>query len=58
MLMLTTFYVDNGPRLPLRQFRRDIAFWFLPAAVGTQMVIRTLPPNMFRPATPVKESIS
>lgn len=32
--LLTGFYVDNGPRLPLWDQLPPIAFWFLPAAVG------------------------
>lgn len=32
--MLTAFYVDNGPRLPLWNLLPPLTFWFLPAAVG------------------------
>jgi hypothetical protein len=38
--MLTAFYVDNGPRLPVWNLLPPIAFWFLPAAVGLLLLIR------------------
>jgi hypothetical protein len=40
--MLTAFYVDNGPRLPLWQLLPPLTFWFLPAAVGLPLLIRAL----------------
>lgn len=40
--MLTAFYVDNGPRLPLWNLLPPITFWFLPAAVGTPLLLRAL----------------
>lgn len=40
--MLTAFYVDNGPRLPLWQLLPPITFWFLPAAVGIPLLARAL----------------
>jgi hypothetical protein len=40
--MLTAFYVDNGPRLPLWKLLPPTAFWFLPAAAGLPLLIRTL----------------
>ncbi|MQA25591.1 MAG: DUF2306 domain-containing protein [Micromonosporaceae bacterium] len=36
--MLTAFYVDNGPRLPLWNQLPPVAFWFLPAAVGAPLI--------------------
>lgn len=36
--LLTAFYVDNGPRLPLWNQLPAITFWFLPAAVGTPLL--------------------
>jgi len=39
---LTAFYVDNGPRLPLWRLLPPITFWFLPAAIGTPLLIWTL----------------
>jgi hypothetical protein len=32
--MLTAFYVDNGPHLPLWDRLPTIAFWLLPSAIG------------------------
>lgn len=40
--MLTAFYVDNGPHLPLWDRLPPITFWFLPSAVGVPIVIRAL----------------
>lgn len=40
--MLTAFYVDNGPRLPLWQLLPQMTFWFLPAAVGVPLLLRAL----------------
>ena len=34
VLMLTAFYVDNGPHLPLWNRLPDWSFWFLPTFVG------------------------
>ncbi|MER7433779.1 DUF2306 domain-containing protein [Pseudonocardia alni] len=42
MIMLTAFYVDNGPRLPLWNQLPVLALWFLPAAVGAPVLIRAL----------------
>lgn len=38
--LLTGFYVDNGPRLPLWNRLPDLSFWFLPSAVGLPVVLR------------------
>jgi hypothetical protein len=40
--MLTAFYVDNGPHLPLWDRLPTIAFWLLPTAVGAPIVVRAL----------------
>lgn len=42
IVMLTAFYVDNGPRLPLWDRLPPVALWLLPAAVGTPILIRAL----------------
>ncbi len=42
IVMLTAFYVDNGPRLPLWQLLPPITFWFLPAAIGFPLLVRAL----------------
>jgi cobalamin synthase len=40
--MLTAFYVDNGPHLPLWDRLPPLAFWFLPSLVGAPIVIRAI----------------
>ncbi|WP_046470281.1 hypothetical protein [Allosalinactinospora lopnorensis] len=40
--MLTAFYVDSGPNLPLWRLLPPIAFWFLPAAVGLPILVHAL----------------
>lgn len=42
ILLLTAFYVDNGPNLPLWKELPPIAFWVLPAAVGVPIMLRAL----------------
>ena len=42
IVMLTAFYVDNGPRLLLWDQLPPIMFWFLPAAVGTPVLLIAL----------------
>jgi uncharacterized membrane protein len=38
VLMLTAFYVDNGPHLPLWNRLPNWSFWFLPATVGLPLI--------------------
>jgi hypothetical protein len=40
--LLTGFYVDNGPQLPVWRLLPDWSFWFLPTAVATPIVARAL----------------
>jgi cytochrome bd-type quinol oxidase subunit 2 len=40
--MLTAFYVDNGPHLPLWNRLPGIAFWVLPTAVGAPLIAHAL----------------
>jgi uncharacterized membrane protein len=42
VVMLTAFYVDNGPNLPLWRHLPDAAFWVLPAALGAPILIHAL----------------
>lgn len=42
IVMLTAFYVDNGPRLPLWDQLPTPALWILPTAVGAPVLIRAL----------------
>src|SRR5882724_1824466 len=40
--MLTAFYVDNGPHLPLWDRLPTLAFWLLPPAVAAPIIIRAI----------------
>jgi hypothetical protein len=40
--MLTAFYVDNGPRLPLWDRLPALAFWLLPSAIGAPIIARAV----------------
>lgn len=40
--MLTAFYVDNGPQLPVWRLLPSWLFWFLPAIVGTPLIVRAV----------------
>jgi len=40
IVMLTAFYVDNGPNLPLWKELPEIAFWFLPGAIGVPFILQ------------------
>jgi hypothetical protein len=40
--MLTAFYVDNGPHLPLWDRLPVIAFWLLPSVIGAPIIIRAI----------------
>ena len=42
MVLLTAFYVDNGPQLPLWQLLPIWTLWVLPAAIGTPVLAATL----------------
>jgi hypothetical protein len=51
--MLTAFYVDNGPHLPLWDHLPALAFWLLPAAIAVPLIIRAvLRAKHPRPAPP------
>ena len=39
ILLLTAFYVDNGPNLPLWRELPQIAFWILPSLVGAPILL-------------------
>lgn len=46
ILLLTAFYVDNGPNLPVWRHLPALAYWVLPGAVGGPLiwhVLRTHP---------------
>jgi len=40
--MLTAFYVDNGPHLPLWDHLPRLAFWLLPSAIGAPLIARAV----------------
>ncbi len=40
--MLTAFYVDNGPHLPLWDRLPPLTLWFLPSAVGAPIIARAI----------------
>jgi len=42
IVLLTAFYVDNGPHLPLWQLLPPIAFWLLPSFIGLPLLFRAL----------------
>jgi uncharacterized membrane protein len=39
IFMLTAFYVDNGPHLPIWNRLPGWAFWFLPALIGIPVIM-------------------
>ena len=40
--MLTAFYVDNGPHLPLWDRLPTLAFWLLPTAIAAPLITRAI----------------
>ena len=40
--MLTAFYVDNGPQLPLWDRLPAFMFWLLPSAIGAPIIARAI----------------
>ena len=42
MLMITAFYVDNGPNLPVWRELPSIAFWVLPLLIGAPILVNAL----------------
>jgi hypothetical protein len=40
--LLTAFYVDNGPNLPLWNLLPEWAFWVLPSLVGAPIIARAV----------------
>jgi len=42
IVLLTAFYVDNGPRLPLWQLLPPVAFWVGLACMGVPLLVRSL----------------
>ncbi len=42
MALLTGFYVDNGPNLPVWNLLPHITYWLLPAVIGVPLLVRAL----------------
>lgn len=42
ILLITAFYVDNGPNLPLWRDLPPIVFWILPTLIGAPILINAL----------------
>lgn len=42
ILLLTAFYVDNGPHLPVWRSLPRLAHWLLPAVIGVPVLVWTL----------------
>jgi hypothetical protein len=42
VVMLTAFYVDNGPHLPLSDRLPTVAFWLLPSIIGALVIARAV----------------
>ncbi|GII26430.1 hypothetical protein [Planosporangium mesophilum] len=40
--LLTGFYVDNGPQLPVWDRLPHLTYWLLPTAVGAPLIRRAL----------------
>jgi hypothetical protein len=58
--MLTAFYVDNGPHLPLWDKLPALSFWFLPSAIAAPIITRAViraRKNQPRPPSPPSTDI-
>jgi hypothetical protein len=42
IVLLTAFYVDNAPRLPLWRALPPLAFWIVPSLIGLPIMARAL----------------
>lgn len=42
ILLLTAFYVDNGPNLPVWRHFPALAYWLLPGAIGVPLIWHVL----------------
>ena len=40
--LVTGFYVDNGPNLPLWNLLPHITYWLLPIVIGIPLLLRSL----------------
>ena len=53
--LLTAFYVDNGPHLPLWDRLPVLAFWVGPSLIGVPLILRALARH--RPAARVTRTV-
>ena len=52
IVLLTAFYVDNGPNLPVWKTLPVLAYWLIPAAVGFPLILLALARHpLLRPLT-------
>jgi hypothetical protein len=42
ILLLTAFYVDNGPNLPVWRYLPPLAYWLAPSLVGLPILLWAL----------------
>jgi hypothetical protein len=58
ILLLTAFYVDNGPHLPIWRSLPPLAHWLLPSIVGLPILVWTLRrhPLVLQPRLPSKST--
>jgi hypothetical protein len=42
VVLLTAFYVDNGPQIPLWKLLPHVTYWVLPSAVGIPIIVAAL----------------
>lgn len=55
--LLTGFYVDNGPQLPLWNRLPHLAYWFIPAAVGVPLTWWALVRNRAVGPRPMRDGV-
>jgi hypothetical protein len=56
VVLLTAFYVDNGPRLPVWDRLPSIAYWLLPGLIGTPLIVRAVRRHA-RPGVPCRSHV-
>jgi hypothetical protein len=56
--MLTAFYVDNGPHLPLWDRLPTLAFWLLPSAIAAPLITRAIIRARRSNSSPVDHQVS
>ena len=42
IVLMTAFYVDNGPRLPVWDRLPELTFWIVPSLIGIPLVVRAV----------------